>query len=722
MITVAHHSQLSDQTVFDKLGFYNAPPSVSTFPAHENQTNQNTIDRFPHPPHPVDIGSYATSSPTKPSPPVPEKDSFVQPPTSTSYPLNGGRTVLNQSSSSIASRGSQRSQKSHHSNVIAQVERSVTPDHSQTLHSATNTTPRQTRSGSISTPLGMSKMTTPSGQPSPLPLAPPIASTPQRQTPRIVSAPVGHDSNAKGISSADMFDKDPRQRKTSLTSRLGQLGHAFSRHSPKSSSSPNTPSNPRFEQLTSPSPSSPKGSHSPHSPGMSRFMNSSLVKNFGRRSSGGPASAPSSPVSAEAKRRQSQPPPLPPKDEEIIINEVTPPRLFASPSDHPSTTTSTVPSNGHLTPVNGDTNHETKVGELGRSASAQKALYDASQKRVKDESEIQDRFRRDEEERQRQRSGERRLSEDHEDWGPRKTLMGDVLLGAPISVEPVPPIPPQYRQKEINVDKRYLSDEEEELGLPYDRPDPESPQKQSLSGTQSVSENINNSMPEQLTPNHRLEPHEGLGDVIGADESVTAQIAELDLAEEGQAGGTEIEMSIAAEEYAHRLHLERVKQVEMEEAEKVRVEQERFAEEARIKEEWLREEQKRREEEERRVLEEKRIEEERRMEQARIAELTRIEEERIAVLDRIEQDRLAEIARIEEEKRREEEQRIEEEKRKAEEERLAEERRIEEQRKKEEEERQRVEEERRRKEQTLNDLRHSKHEGRQMVSGVSVSS
>ena len=613
---------------------------------------------------------------------------------------------------------------------------------------------------------------TPPDQSAPLPLGPPVqTSGASYPSPRVVSEPVSHPIESRGISSDDVFDAR-RQRKTSLTSRLGHLGHAFSRSSPKS---PTTPASPTINQMShlaseGSAPSSPSGKKGPGSPNISRFINSSLVKNFGRRSSGGGAPAPASPVLPEPSRRQSDPPPLPPKNQEVGVEELATPLVRHHPSRQGSASASLVPAHGHSTPEGnhsvGTARREDDNGDaLARSASAQRALFDASQKRLRDESEIQERFRRDEMERQRARQGAIGAGQGDEavedEYDPRKTLMGDVLLGRPIGQmgadEPMPDL------TRYHLEKRYLSEEEEDLGLPYDRPDPESPERP-LNGVARLPPSVSlaqdpaipvltqrnggaharhPSPPASPAPGHlarESHPHQGLGEDAAGDESVTAQIAELDLAEDGSAGGPQVEMSIKAERHAE--HLREIKEVsvptadhqssvidtvagdlsreddrradeaELRRREQVRLEEERrrVHEEARL-EEQLRVEEERRAEEERRVENERRAEEERReaersaeeerkAEELQKAEEERLEDERRAAEERrLEQERIeAEERRLEEEERLREARRVEEEAQRAAEEqqRLEEERWAEEKRKRDEEKLQREEEERRR--------------------------
>lgn len=227
---------------------------------------------------------------------------------------------------------------------------------------------------------------------------------------------------------------------------------------------------------------------------------------------------------------------------------------------------------GHLAPGGGGD------GEVGliRSGSAQKALFEASQKRLKDESEVQERYRRDEESRKR-RSGGSRLGVHDAAYDQRFSTVGGIFASAASMGNGH-----NLAQRGTREDEGYRYEDEEEVGLPYDRPESESetqsPQRKlrlanpnpsfdNLGSTRAgeipVLGGVINGSSDTPTPfargesSGRLQPHEGLGDDVDGDESVTARIAELDLAEDGQAGGTDIEMSIAAEKYAEGLKRER---------------------------------------------------------------------------------------------------------------------------------------------------------------------
>lgn len=426
---------------------------------------------------------------------------------------------------------------------------------------------------------------------------------------------------------------------------------------------------------------------------------------------------------------------------------------------------------------------------LARSNSGQRALSEASQKRLKDESEIQEKFRRDEEERararQRQRdsvqsipaaSGQR---EDEDEDGGVDGILDRYTRDSVYVDSRKNGLPDADNEPVPAVDRRYES-EEEDFGLPYDRPDPDSPlqprrrlpvppsaaipvlglpigqshhgsPEQLLTGSTRLADpapvyddhtapeshasrlttpsaSYHTPVREASTPGavedeaREIEPHQGLTKDVGEDESVTERFMEMDMAEEGHAGGKAVELSMLAEEHAreeqnkrdagqesrareaedHRTRLrEEYMQREQERAaETRRLEQEAMVEETRRVEQAKREEQERamaqrKREEEFQAEEERRVreqaEEEQRREEERLAEARRQEEERLAEEQRLEEERAA-VARRQEEERIAEEQRREAE---------------------------RIEAERKRKEETLASLNRGKESGGVMLSGVS---
>ncbi|ORX34835.1 hypothetical protein BD324DRAFT_635239 [Kockovaella imperatae] len=463
---------------------------------------------------------------------------------------------------------------------------------------------------------------TPSGQPAPLPLAdrlqihtvsPLSDRLPPPSEPTVIHP--DRPLDPKGISSTDVFPEQ-RNRKTSLSSRLGSLGAAFGRGSSTSPKSPSvtvftpTDSNghngsPRDDQ----SPST-RSNKSPGSPGKSRFFSSQLVKNFGRRVSGNSTHTSSPPTTPRIDERAAEdadaPPPLPPKDS-------TPsPRRFGSghepaPGAHYGTGQNYI---GTL-PLSPQADGRSRPSSAGRgdgggispSPSAKLAMTAASQKSVKTEMEIQERVRKDMELRDQER-----LADQHD-----------------------------FEQNVTVIDRgSHLEDGEEEEGLPYDRPDPREPPL-----------SVNDRAPEkEAAPHQGLSPSE-LEQATGVKEKMT----ELSLAEAGVAGpgvglvAGSLVSGQAADDGDRRMkeEEERLKAEEQrvaQEEERVAEERERLAqEEKRVAEERARLD---REEEELRVKEEQ--EHFAREEQARWAEeerLRKIEEER-----RIQAEKEAEEQRL----------------------------------------------------------------------------
>ncbi|WWC58187.1 uncharacterized protein I303_100723 [Kwoniella dejecticola CBS 10117] len=230
-----------------------------------------------------------------------------------------------------------------------------------------------------------------------------------------LSAPIALGSPVKvenkGISSSDYFgdSSSPRGRKTSFGMRLK---NTFTSHksSPSQSTddSPSTP-NPSIGQYQN----QPVEHNITTSPKEGRFKNNSLVKAFHRRRSSTQATdePPDSPQPNEIGSSSTDPasnveyaPPVPPKDSPIAlqpistsdtITEFDEPRI---PLQSEIPTPSSANTAGH-----GATSlslpAETRSNQLSPSPSARQALYDARQKSLTAENEIQERFRRDQEER-----------------------------------------------------------------------------------------------------------------------------------------------------------------------------------------------------------------------------------------------------------------------------------------------------------------------------------
>ena len=220
--------------------------------------------------------------------------------------------------------------------------------------------------------------------PTPMVQPPPRPRPSKLSEPPILAPPIGSESGQppqKGISSADLFGED-RSRKASLTSRLG-LDRTFSKNkdvsSPRSVSSPvRSPTSPKQQDGFEPGPPSPSSG---------RFKASSLVKAFHRRKSSGSGSAsqPPSPFSHDFT-----PPPLPPKD------YPTPPRAQGSQSE-----SLLAPDLGSLHPIPSSesisapssSRHSPQPPYMSPSPSAKEILTAAREKRLTEETEIQERFR-----------------------------------------------------------------------------------------------------------------------------------------------------------------------------------------------------------------------------------------------------------------------------------------------------------------------------------------
>lgn len=209
------------------------------------------------------------------------------------------------------------------------------------------------------------------------------------------------------------------------------------------------------------------------------------------------------------------PPPLPPKDDSAPSTTKSPhtaPPAEAAPQEQTG--------NAILPPPPSKPASTAESGVIGTSPSAQQALFDISQRNVKTESEIQERFR-------------------------RELGQGGNNHAAPIS--------PQT--------------DDEDIGLPYDRPDPDDMPTSSADVptlgpviTPAVPSTSTHTSDKVTAPSFTDDPHphQGLSEGLPAGDEVLADhIAGMDLAEDGAAGGTAIEMSIAAEEHARRIEDER---------------------------------------------------------------------------------------------------------------------------------------------------------------------
>ena len=281
--------------------------------------------------------------------------------------------------------------------------------------------------------------------------------------------------------------------------------------------------------------------------------------------------------------------------------------------------------------------------------------------------------------------------------------------------------------------------DDEKEGLPYDRPGPD---EQSMvdarvPGTRGVGREGEGGV--SWVSGVEVQPHQGMEGGVTEERGVAEGLADMGLAEDGLAGGTAVEMFMAAEEHARGLRGvnggrdeqgEREREGENRKKEEMRREETR-REEMRREEEKLRMEsevRRQREDDERAKQEQRRMEEKREMErQAREMEQQRVagEAQRQARQEAEERERYEAERRAKEEAERRKWEEIE--RRKKEE---MERKRIDsEQKQKEEQERKeqgekdraaKLELERVRKEDMRKGLMSGKHEGGLMLSGVSI--
>ncbi|WRT63784.1 uncharacterized protein IL334_000709 [Kwoniella shivajii] len=255
-------------------------------------------------------------------------------------------------------------------------------------------------------------------------------STPSRQNTSspgpAMSAPIALGSpvkvESKGISSADYFGKDdpssPRSRKTSFGVRLKNTFRSPSYSNNNSfdeASSPSlqsqTPQTQGFShERTQGSPGSPKSPKEKEG----RFKNNSIVKAFHRRrSSTNPINTPpDSPRVADHEGQDENgqadveyAPPVPPKD----LPQTSPLESdedLRIPPQSETFISSSANSLGHGQP------NDIKSNTLSPSPSARQVLYEARQKSLSAETEIQERFRRDQEERNRVNDNGRETDEE----------------------------------------------------------------------------------------------------------------------------------------------------------------------------------------------------------------------------------------------------------------------------------------------------------------------
>ncbi|WWC66776.1 uncharacterized protein I206_100681 [Kwoniella pini CBS 10737] len=464
----------------------------------------------------------------------------------------------------------------------------------------------------------------------------------------VLSAPIALGSPVKvenrGISSSDYFgdSTSPRSRKTSFGMRLKNT-FTNTKPSPNQSidESPSTPnSQPVEHNLTT-------------SPKESRFKSNSLVKAFHRRRSSTQTTntPPDSPqpnefgssslaTSNELTKGIQYAPPVPPKDlpiptqpitEDDSIAEFDEPKLPLQ-SEVPTPSSTNTVGHGSTIPIPIDT----RSNQLSPSPSARQALYDARQKSLTAETEIQERFRRDQEIRTRA----------NENGNGHESL-----------------------EEHAN---GHESDEES-VRLAYDRSEdeeehPVEDQHQFDNAVEDSGEAIQNELEREteITPTIRNTGQLQQAEKISqAAEEHAEREAALRVEEERIKHLAEAEKH--AQEEKDRLEVERIEaEYKVEEGRKLEEERTRL-ERIRLQEEALREEERvrleveqqaQREAEDRARVEEERLKVE--AEQARIeaeqqAERQRIEAEQQAERQRIEAERQAERQRIEAEQQAERE-------------------------------------------------------------------
>ncbi|OCF31234.1 hypothetical protein I316_07203 [Kwoniella heveanensis BCC8398] len=389
LITIAHASQLTEDLITERLALYNhSSSSSSTVPAPTHNQPKYTIPGSDHP-NPL--------SPMAPGGPMPYL------PSSASSTSNGIRQQ--QSSRSVSA---QYSSPSKHQNG----QYNPSPNRHKTLDEvgAGTDSPSRRVGSSPSHSRVVSAGHTPQRTSSPGP---------------ILAAPISLDSPTRpkqlslsqGISSADYFKDDPTSSRSRKTSFGARLKSTFSGRSPSSTDEPSTPASGN-EKVTQP--------NSPTSPGTSRFKASSLAKAFHRRRSsqqadGTPSGSPKIDEHGQLGDFEYAPP-VPPKDSEPSGSKdlYTQPRLPLTSAQNSDSLAGTP---GHEEPAPppisqlpvsvAATDGQAQLATLSPSPSARQALFDARQKSLTHETEIQDRFRRDQEEKHRQlEGGKNREAED----------------------------------------------------------------------------------------------------------------------------------------------------------------------------------------------------------------------------------------------------------------------------------------------------------------------
>ncbi|RXK38698.1 hypothetical protein M231_04008 [Tremella mesenterica] len=601
LLSISQPSQLTEELVADKLGLHNTDmhsftamnpqPMATPHPADDEIPSQplSASQLIPNEATHASPANETASSPAQQTTPSPQDtiENLNQP----SSPLDNGQVPSADPSVRFAPPNQDGDDSVVNGTSASDIERRVsdfpTPPESAPLSSSVSRDSdlhpghktREIIDLTSPTPLRHPPNTIHdlgSNPPSPPALAPPL---------KISPAGPPH----KGVSSTDYF-QDRRSRKASLTARLG-LENAFSRskdqHSPRSVSSPATPGSPKFSHTEG---NGKAHIAEPSSPGSSRFRPSALVKAFHRRrsSASGSSSLPNSP-----QADGFSPPPLPPKD------YPTPPssnrNQFASSSKegnllHPGGGLRPIPSAESV-----DTSYPSSAPEthMSPTPSAQQALHAAVEKRMHEEQEVQERFRKDLE--AMQKEGERtRLHS----MGSNRDAM--VIMGK--------------------------EDDEDSVRLAYDESDPEEEVGQ-VNQDRNMSGQVEDSIATHGPTNH-------VSDGVG--ESVTSDILAQDHAHDNTADHEEEYLRAHQEEWMRaeeeqRMKAEEEARVKVEEERRFREDQERLRAEERL----------RRAEEERlaKLREEEEMDRRRKVEDERLRSEKEAEAERMRVEMQAERER-----------------------------------------------------------------------------------
>ncbi|WVF65964.1 hypothetical protein IAT40_000702 [Kwoniella sp. CBS 6097] len=665
LVTIAHPSQLTEDLITERLALYQSSSSSSAVPSPSHAQPKYTIPGSDHP-NPL--------SPMAPGGPMPYLPSSA----SASSTSNGVRQQQFSSSRSASAQYSSSSKRENGQYNPSPI-RQKTFDEVGAGPGSDSPSRRVVSSPSHARVVSAGHTPQRTSSPGPILAAPISLDSPAKPKPLPLS---------QGISSADYFKDEPSSARSRKTSFGARLKHTFSSRSPSSTDEPSTPAS-VGEKVTQP--------NSPTSPGTSRFKASSLAKAFHRRRSSQQADG--TPPASPRIDEHGQPgefeyaPPVPPKDSEPSASKgiYAQPRLPLS-SAQGSDSLAGTPGHEAPAPINGDHVQENPINghlsaqpqakaqaqaaTLSPSPSAKQALYDARQKSLTHETEIQERFRRDQEEKTRQL---------------------------------------------VEEDNHVHDDDDRSIRLAYDESEDEAGPHENLDISTDVRARLPQHQEQEAQEGSAGEPGSGSGAVEGQfDDEVTPTIANDGTIPDATATATAEALSQAAEEHAEReaairAEEERVRQLEEAEAaaaaERERIQTERLQAERRAEEE-------RQLEEERIRLERLRFEEEaRKAEEERLRveaeETARREQEQERI--RLEEEARARLEAEEQAKREAEEAeriRLLEEEEKAR--REAEER---ERLEKEEAERRRVEEERKRKDSIREGLVKGKEGGGVMLRG-----